>query len=115
MSRVPVLRPGVKMAANEAKAYVDHLYFAMYAHWEKKIPKSPFMTQLEEGTLPMPVIRQFFKNWGHFALDVNALNALSPQCSKTQWSRSGVSSRLTYNHLLATTLKSSTVYFTGNY
>ena len=25
----------------------------------------------------MPVIRQFFKNWGHFSLDVNALNALS--------------------------------------
>ncbi len=25
----------------------------------------------------MPVIRQFFKNWGHFSLEVNALNALS--------------------------------------
>ena len=25
----------------------------------------------------MPVIRQFFKNWGHFSLEVNALNAVS--------------------------------------
>ena len=25
----------------------------------------------------MPVIRQFFKNWGHFSMEVNALNAVS--------------------------------------
>ncbi len=77
MAQVPELRPGVKMASNDAKAYVDNLYTAMYAHWQKKIPDGLFMTQLREGKLPMPVIRQFFKNWGHFSLDVNALNALS--------------------------------------
>ncbi len=77
MSKTPELRPGVKMSPDEAKAYVDYLYSQMYEYWKTKIPGSPFMTQLREGKLPMPVIRQFFKNWGHFALDVNALNALS--------------------------------------
>lgn len=77
MGKVPELHPGVKMAPEEAKAYVDHLYSDMYEHWKTKIPGSPFMTQLSEGKLPMPVIRQFFKNWGHFSMDVNALNALS--------------------------------------
>ena len=77
MSQTTKLRSGVRMAPEEAKAYVDHLYTHMYEHWKTKIPESPFMTQLSEGKLPMPVIRQFFKNWGHFSMDVNALNALS--------------------------------------
>jgi len=65
------------MVAVEAKAYVERLYERMYERWEVKIRTSPFMTQLREGKLPLPVIRQFFKNWGRFSLEVNALNALS--------------------------------------
>jgi len=71
------LSSGKKMSAGEAKAYVDRLYAHMYEHWKTKIPDSPFMTQLREGKLPKPVMRQFFKNWGHFSMEVNALNALS--------------------------------------
>ena len=70
-------RSGEKMTAADATAYVDHLYAQMYARWEPKVKQHPFMLQLHEGKLPMPVMRQFFKNWGRFALEVNALNALS--------------------------------------
>jgi pyrroloquinoline quinone (PQQ) biosynthesis protein C len=70
-------RAGEKMRPEEAKAYVDYLYMRMYEHAKEKIHDGVFMTQLRDGTLPMPVIRQFFKNWGRFSLEVNALNALS--------------------------------------
>lgn len=77
MATVREPRPGEKLSASEAKAYVDHLYSRMYDRWEEKIQRGPFMTKLREGKLPLPVIRQFFKNWGRFSLEVNALNALS--------------------------------------
>ena len=65
------------MTSQKAKAYVDHLYETMYRHWEEKIRNGQLMVQLRAGKLPMPVIRRFFKNWGRYALEVNALNALS--------------------------------------
>jgi pyrroloquinoline quinone (PQQ) biosynthesis protein C len=77
MKKVKEPQPGEKMTAQEARAYVDYLYERMYEHWKVKIQAGPFMTQLREGKLPMPVIRQFFKNWGRFSLEVNALNAVS--------------------------------------
>jgi pyrroloquinoline quinone (PQQ) biosynthesis protein C len=70
-------RAGEKLSAQEAKAYVDYLYSTLYKAWQEKIHKGPFMMQLRAGTLPLPVIRQFFKNWGHFSLEVNGLNAVS--------------------------------------
>jgi pyrroloquinoline quinone (PQQ) biosynthesis protein C len=70
-------RSGEKMNEADAKAYVEYLYSTLYKAWEEKIHNGVFMTQLRAGQLPMPVIRQFFKNWGHFSLEVNALNALS--------------------------------------
>ena len=77
MSQIKEPRSGEKMTPAEAKAYVDYLYARMYERWEEKISNGPFMTQLCSGKLPMPVIRQFFKNWGRFSLEVNALNAVS--------------------------------------
>ncbi|HWP59200.1 MAG TPA: hypothetical protein VNL14_15000 [Candidatus Acidoferrales bacterium] len=65
------------MAPAEAKAYVDYLYESMYARWRERIHNGRFMSELRAGKLPMPVIRQFFRNWGRFSLEVNALNALS--------------------------------------
>ncbi|HXG52089.1 MAG TPA: iron-containing redox enzyme family protein [candidate division Zixibacteria bacterium] len=65
------------MTADEARAYVDYLYAALYQAWREKIHASEFMTRLREGSLPLPVIRQFFKNWGRFSLEVNGLNAVS--------------------------------------
>lgn len=70
-------QPGKKMSSEEAKAYVDHLYATLHKGWQKKIHNGLFMSQLREGKLPMPVMRQFFKNWGRFSLEVNALNAVS--------------------------------------
>ena len=77
MEKTKEPRPGEKMAPEEAKRYVDYLYERMYGHWKVKIQASPFMIQLRGGKLPMAVIRQFFKNWGRFSLEVNGLNALS--------------------------------------
>jgi pyrroloquinoline quinone (PQQ) biosynthesis protein C len=70
------LKPGKKLSADEARDYVNFLYAKMYQHWKGKIHVSPFMTQLRAGTLSMPVIRQFFKNWGRVSLEVNGLNAV---------------------------------------
>lgn len=70
-------KAGEKLSAADAKAYVDYLYSTLYKAAYEKIHNGPFMTQLREGKLPMPAIRQFFKNWGHFSMEVNALNAVS--------------------------------------
>ncbi len=60
-----------------AKAFVDHLYQDVYAHWDKRINHGAFMTRLREGTLPLPCLRRFFKDWGLFSIEVVALNAVS--------------------------------------
>src|ERR671925_411301 len=70
-------KAGEKLSEQEAKAYVDYLYSTLYKYAHEKIHKGAFMTQLREGKLPLPVMRQFFKNWGRFSLEVNALNAVS--------------------------------------
>ena len=65
------------MDAPEAKAYVDRLYQQVHQHWEEKIHSGPFMSQLRGGKLPLPSLRRFFKDWGHFSVEVVALNAFS--------------------------------------
>ena len=35
------------------------------------------MTRLRDGTLPLPCLRRFFKDWGLFSIEVVALNAVS--------------------------------------
>ena len=77
MTKLKEPQPGAKLNAEEAKAYVDYLYSTLYRAWHEKIHNGAFMTKLREGSLPLAVIRQFFKNWGHFSLEVNALNAVS--------------------------------------
>ena len=64
-------------ASAGAKAFVDHLYQDVYAHWDKRINHGAFMTQMREGTLPLPCLRRFFKDWGLFSIEVVALNAVS--------------------------------------
>lgn len=65
------------MNPTQAQARVDQLYQELYHYWEKKIHRGPFMTRLREGTLPLPSIRRFFKDWGRFSVEVVALNAVS--------------------------------------
>src|ERR1043166_5589936 len=65
------------MEITDAKAFVDNLYKDVYAHWDKKINHGAFMTQLRAGTLPVPCLRRFFKDWGLFSIEVVALNAVS--------------------------------------
>lgn len=65
------------MEQKQAKTYVDNLYKELYDHWDQKINQGPFMTQLRRGTLPLPTLRRFFKDWGLFSIEVVALNAVS--------------------------------------
>ena len=65
------------MESAAAKAFVDNLYKDVYAHWDKKINHGVFMTELRAGTLPLPCLRRFFKDWGLFSVEVVALNAVS--------------------------------------
>jgi len=71
------LKAGERLTADEAKAYVDYLYSTLYQYADEKIHQGAFMTHLRAGRLPLPMMRQFFKNWGHFSLELNALNAVS--------------------------------------
>src|SRR4030095_6954140 len=68
---------GERFSEQEAKEEVGHLYKTLYKYAHEKVYKGAFMTQLRDGKLPLPAMRQFFKNWGHFSLEVNALNAVS--------------------------------------
>ena len=71
------IQPGKKLSPEEARDYVNELYGKVYELSKKKIHDSPFMNELRAGKLPMPVIRQFYKNWGRYSLEVNGLNAVS--------------------------------------
>ena len=70
-------RAGEKLSAQEAKAYVEYLYLTLAKASHEKIHNGPFMSQLRDGTLPLSVIRQYFKNWGHFSMEANGLDAVS--------------------------------------
>jgi pyrroloquinoline quinone (PQQ) biosynthesis protein C len=70
-------RAGDKLSVQEARTYVDYLYSTLAKASHERIHNGPFMTQLRDGTLPLPVIRQFFKNWGHFSMELNGLDAVS--------------------------------------
>jgi pyrroloquinoline quinone (PQQ) biosynthesis protein C len=65
------------MESTEAKLLVDDLYNDVLAHWDNKINHGEFMTRLRAGTLPLPCLRRFFKDWGLFSIEVVALNAVS--------------------------------------
>ena len=65
------------MEAEQAKTIVDNLYRNVHAHWDRTINQGEFMTRLRAGTLPLPCLRRFFKDWGLFSIEVVALNAVS--------------------------------------
>ena len=65
------------MDSGQAKIYVDDLYDQVHRHWQKRIHNGEFMTRLRDGTLPLPCLRRFFKDWGLFSIEVVALNAVS--------------------------------------
>jgi len=65
------------MQSAQAKTIVDDLYLDVHAHWDRRINQGEFMTRLRAGTLPLPSLRRFFKDWGLFSIEVVALNAVS--------------------------------------
>jgi pyrroloquinoline quinone (PQQ) biosynthesis protein C len=68
---------GVKMSADEAKAYVDGVNNKVLQRWDERVTQGPFMTPFLEGRLPLSAIKLFFKNWGNFTVEINTLIAAS--------------------------------------
>ncbi|HEX2932371.1 MAG TPA: hypothetical protein VHV54_21770, partial [Candidatus Binatia bacterium] len=64
------------MKSAQAKAFVDDLYTDVHARWNERINHGKFMSQLRGGSLPLPCLRRFFKDWGLFSIEVVALNAV---------------------------------------
>jgi pyrroloquinoline quinone (PQQ) biosynthesis protein C len=67
----------VKMSAQEAKAYLDAVNAKVVQRWEERVTQGAFMKALVQGSLPMSIIRLFFKNWGAFTIEINTLIAAS--------------------------------------
>lgn len=66
---------GQKITPKEAKAIVDELYRKVGERWEARVNQTPFMRQLVAGTLPLKVLRTFFRNWGAYTIEINTLAA----------------------------------------
>ena len=62
---------GVKMSAADAKAYIDAVNQKVVQRWRERVTDGRFMKSFLDGTLPMPAIRLFFKNWGNFTVEIN--------------------------------------------
>jgi len=67
----------VKMSPEESKAYLDAVNAKVIKRWGERVTQGPFMKALMQGSLPLPVIRLFFKNWGAFTIEINTLIAAS--------------------------------------
>ncbi len=70
---------GEKMSPEQARAQVDRLYEMVYERWDRKITRGQFMTDLQQGRLPMEAIRVFWKNWYAFVSEINNLIGCSYQ------------------------------------
>jgi pyrroloquinoline quinone (PQQ) biosynthesis protein C len=68
---------GVKMTPEEAKSFVGKLNANVLRRWEERVNQGEFMRRLVEGSLPLPAIRTFFRNWGNFTVEINTLIAAS--------------------------------------
>jgi pyrroloquinoline quinone (PQQ) biosynthesis protein C len=70
---------GEKLTWAAAKSFVDELYGRVAARWEERVNRTPFMTQLVAGKLPLNVLKTFFRNWGSYTIEINTLAACSYQ------------------------------------
>ena len=68
---------GVPMTSAEAEAYIDALNRKVIERWSERVTGGPFMKKFLDGSLPMPAIKLFFKNWGNFTVEINTLVAVS--------------------------------------
>lgn len=62
---------------DQAGEYVNEHYRKVAARWRARVTDSPFMQQLRAGTLPLEVLRTFFKNWGSYTIEINTVEAAS--------------------------------------
>src|SRR5919202_1264639 len=73
----PTPRLGVKMAADDAQAFVSALNEKVLQRWDERVTKGPFMGRFLQGQLPLSAVKLFFKNWGNFTVEINTLIAAS--------------------------------------
>jgi pyrroloquinoline quinone (PQQ) biosynthesis protein C len=65
------------MTPQQANAYVERLNEKTVQRWEEKVTRGAFMTALAEGRLSKAAMREFFRNWGAFTVEINTLSAAS--------------------------------------
>lgn len=70
---------GEKLPSAKAKAIVDEIYREVADRWEQKVNRTPFMTRLVAGKLPLETLRLFFRNWGAYTIEINTVAACSYQ------------------------------------
>ncbi|HEY5542414.1 MAG TPA: hypothetical protein VIM04_04050 [Candidatus Binatia bacterium] len=68
---------GVPMSPADAEAYIDAVNRKVVQRWRERVTEGPFMEKFLDGSLPMPAIRLFFKNWGNFTVEINTLVSVS--------------------------------------
>ena len=68
---------GVRMSPADAKAYIDAVNRKVVQRWRERVTDGAFMKKFTEGSLPMPAIKLFFKNWGNFTVEINTLVSVS--------------------------------------
>lgn len=74
---MPEPQLGIRMSARDSEAYVSQLNVKVLQRWNERVTQGPLMTHLMAGTLPLSVIRLFFRNWGVFTIEINTLIAAS--------------------------------------
>jgi len=73
------LEYGRSVTAERAKEVVDRLYALAGNLWEGQVMNGRFQRELAAGTLPMPALRLFWKNFYGFVMEMNNLIASTMQ------------------------------------
>jgi pyrroloquinoline quinone (PQQ) biosynthesis protein C len=73
------IRYGEKLSPDAAKNVVDELCGKVAARWKTSVNGTPFMMQLRNGKLSHSVLKNFFRNWGAYTIEIDTLVACSYQ------------------------------------
>jgi len=70
---------GQKLSSEAAKAAVEDLYDKVAKRWEKSVTQGEFMSSLATGQLPRGAIKDFYRNWGAYVIEINTIVASTYQ------------------------------------
>ena len=66
---------GQKLSSEAAKAKVDNLYNKVAKRWGEVVTQGEFMASLATGELPKGAIKEFYRNWGAYTIEINTIVA----------------------------------------